>query len=153
MEHPECVVAAENKQTFTKVWRPYLFKHYWVTSPEVGESYDPYRITHCVEAINKTKAKGKFISIERELRKKGGYRDNWIYESGGDNPFVGLEVQDCMCKHGVCNCDLQTPCTIGKPQDPKYDYCGDCILEDNMALWMKEHNVDYDGIRTPMESY
>lgn len=112
--------------------------HYWVSSEEFLEAGEFYRIVDCVEARNIAEAKGKFVSIQRS---RTGM-DSFFSQIGSDNPFVGLEVESCMCKHGVCNCDLDTPCTLGKPQDPKWDRERQHLGEMHYAL--AEHKCRLD---------
>lgn len=107
-------------------------KHYWVTTPDFASPSDPegpHIIVECVAAENKVKAKGIFVSQQhKEYRTK---QKGLFYEVGSDNPFVGLKVQDCLCVHGVCNCEftLDEDCELGKPRHPDLGYCGDCYLE------------------------
>lgn len=124
--------------------------HYWVTTPEVLSSWDyeepqeDFRIFECVEAKNKREARSAFVKKQYKEWKEHTYhsRDgNWFYHIGnGENPFVGLNVEQALCKHGVCLCDNED-CKIGKPRDPKSDWCKDCNEEYDRDHFMTQHNA------------
>jgi len=85
-------------------------KHYWVISPEMSEvvpvtddGQGPREYFACcvaVEANNKREALKAAV--------KHPDMQPWVNECrwGGRNPFTGLYVEDPVCKHGVCCCDL-----------------------------------------------
>lgn len=107
--------------------------HYWVRTPMVDchYQYEPpeeFEIFECVEAKNKSDAKNEFVKVQRSKWVRFSMNcSNWFYHLGKDeNPYKDLTVESCMCEHGVCNCD-RDDCTIGKPKDPYWDYCGECI--------------------------
>lgn len=86
-------------------------KHWNVISPEVSEKIDiglddgtgPLEYFRCAVSVEaNTKAEAKRLAVKHPGTQV------WVDKarSDGVNPFVGLEVDDPVCKHGVCWCDI-----------------------------------------------
>ena len=103
-------------------------KHYWVISPEyeykeviLDDGSGPMMVTRCsccVEASNKRQA--KILAIQHKDMQE------WIKLQRDDkkNPFVGLEVMNAKCKHGICFCEF----------DDAGEYCEECDKENQCSL-------------------
>lgn len=78
----------------------------------------------CVEA--NTKREAKLIAV-REWRKQNTH---WMQDCRSDNasPFTGLKVENTLCKHGFCFCDLQY-CIQPNPDWILLDTCPECDKE------------------------
>ena len=85
-------------------------KHYNVLSPEMSEiEYIPglgngprvYFCCGCTVEAN-TKREAKIAAI------KSPDMQEWVAEqrSNGANPFTGLMVEEALCEHGICCCEI-----------------------------------------------
>jgi len=127
-----------------------MSKHYWVSTPEVSSAYsyeepqEDFTIVECVEAKSKADARAKFVSKQYKEWTEHTYfsRDsNWFYHLGkNENPYRGLEVNPCMCEHGVCLCE-DMECKLGLPRSPSSDWCDDCVDKGNREHFMEQHNA------------
>ena len=95
-------------------------KHYYVVTPEMSEvipildygqgPLEYFCETALVECEDPRDAKSLAIAA--------GLLPKWLDDSGGSNPFTGLKVEDPLCMHGVCCCDV---CN---------GECGQCMADD-----------------------
>ena len=79
--------------------------HYLVISPEVSvggydEPTEYYHWVVSVEAVSISQA--KILALKREEMKV------WVKQARQDNknPFSGLTIENPVCNHGVCWCDI-----------------------------------------------
>lgn len=83
--------------------------HYMVVSPMMSttipildDGTGPQEEFSCVCFVDvKNKREAKILAVKNEEMKE------WVNEQRRNfaNPFSGLKVMDCKCKHGKCWCD------------------------------------------------
>ena len=117
--------------------------HYWVMTPVYtyvepvlddgsGPRYDTRDVV-CVAAPNKREARKEAVKTPEFRRHVNDCRSDRV------PPFKGLEVEDCLCEHGFCWCEIPD-C------HPDEEGCPTCLAKDRERWEAEDRERRENGV-------